>query len=363
MRQKKLVLELAIIFLVSSLAIGCVGEQVTEDYVEEQQTELVKQEAEISLFTTYYDKIPSSVYNLYPKMDDSLVSYEITNSGEDDLGVTVSSEITGYTDKAVNIEQISPGKTVVISQTPLFKPGILDTLTETKTVNLHFKVTYLEDSVEKVWDEQTIPIELYAKETMVWGVDSNGEYVDQSSYIVAWVTPHAKEIDELVRIAAEYTPDKTMGAAKTPEERCTQVNAIYNALKNEYQITYINSPISYTNGMESSQRVKLPKNAINLASANCIDGTVLFASALENVGIDPSIIIIPGHAFIGWEDGEGNVEGALETTMVGNSNFDDAYTYGIDELNEQIENGNFESGVSSAISVKKCRALGITPME
>lgn len=317
----------------------------------------------IKLFTTYNDKIPSSVYNLYPKLDNFLLSYEIINNDENDLDVTVSSEITGYTDEAVNIKRISPSKMVTISQTPLFKPGVLDTLTETKTANLHFKVTYVEDNVEKVWDEQTIPIELYSKDTMVWGTNFDGEFVNLSPYIVAWVTPHTREIDELVRIAAEYNPQGIMGYARTSDERYAQINAIYDALQNEYSITYISSPISYTSGMESSQRVKLPKDAINLASANCIDGTVLFASALENIGIDSDIIIIPGHAFIAWEDGEGNIEGALETTMVVNSDFYDAYTYGLDEYNEQVENGNFERGVSSAISVKKCRALGITPME
>ncbi|KKH46543.1 hypothetical protein [Methanosarcina sp. 1.H.A.2.2] len=382
MRNKKLVFELVLILLVSFLAIGCVGEKVTEGYVEEQQKEGYVEEQQTegyveeqqteedieeqqpdNLLTTYSENIPSSVYSLYPKLGDYLLSYEITNNGEDYLYVTVSSEITGYTDDAINTKQISPGETVEISQTPLFKPGVLDTLTETKTANLHFKVTYVEDNVEKVWDEQTMPIELYSKDTMVWSTYYDGELVDLSPYIVAWVTPHTREIDELVRIAAEYNPQGTMGYARTSDERYAQINAIYDALQNEYSITYISSPISYTSGMESSQRVKLPKDAINLASANCIDGTVLFASALENIGIDSDIVIIPGHAFLAWEDGEGNIEGALETTMVGNSDFYDAYTYGLDEYNEQVENGNFENGISLAISVKKCRDLGITPME
>ena len=374
MKQKKLILELILISLVSFLAIGCVEEQSTEGNVEELSPEInvdkpstdnnvEKPSAEIELLTTYHDNIPSSVYNLYPKLNNSLVSYEITNNGADILEVTVSSEITGYTDEAINKKQISPGETVEIPQTPLFKPGVLDTLTETKTANLHFKVIYAKNSVEKVWDEQTIPITLYAKDTMVWGTNSDAGYVDLTPYVAAWVTPHSREIDELVRRAAEYNPQKTMGAAKTPEERCTQVNAIYDALKNGYYITYISSPISYTNGVESSQRIKLPRDAINLASANCIDGTVLFASALENIGMDPDIVIIPGHAFLVWEDGKGNIEGAVETTMVGNSDFYDAYVFGLDEFNEQVNNGNFENGVSSATSVKKCRALGITPMQ
>ena len=311
------------------------------------------------LTTTYSDIVPSGVYNLYPKLDVPLLDYSITNNGIDVLDVTFSSKISGYTDMVINTEQIEPGETKIISQTPLFKPGVLNTLTETQTVNLYYKVTYSDYDGETVLDEETIPIELYAKDTMLWGIVEDGEYVDLSPFIVAWVTPHAVEVDELIRIAAEYHPERSMGAAETPDDRFLQIAAIYEALQNEYYITYISSTISYSGSETSSQRVKLPSDSINLASANCIDGTVLFASALENIGINPYIVLVPGHAFLAWGDGEGNVEGVLETTMVGNSEFYDAYEYGLQQYNELVMDENSEE---SLISIKEARAIGITPM-
>ena len=329
--------------------------------VEEEQV-LEMPQAEISLTTYYMDKISSGAYHLYPKLDDPLIEFDVTNDGADVLEVTVSSEISGYTDKAINLEQIAPGETNTILQTPLFKPGVLDTLTELKTANLHYKVTYLEDGEEMTWDEQTIPVELYAKDTMIWGVMVEDEYVNLQPLIAAWVTPHAREVDELVRVAAEYHPQRSMGAAETPEERYEQVGAIYYALQNEYMITYISSTISYAGQTESSQRVKLPKDAINLASANCIDGTVLFASALENIEIDPYIVMIPGHAFLAWDAGDGTIS-CLETTMVNSATFEEALDVGYDEYDQEIENGNFDAGVSSLISIKDAREIGITPMQ
>lgn len=329
--------------------------------VEEEQVSEMPQ-AEIDLTTYYMDKISSGAYHLYPKLDDSLMKFEVTNDGADVLEVTVSSEISGYTDKAINTEQIAPGETNTILQTPLLKPGVLDTLTELKTANLHYKVTYLEDGEEMTWDEQTIPVELYAKDTMVWGVMVEDEYVDLKPLIAAWVTPHAREVDELVRVAAEYRPQRSMGAAETPEERYEQVSAIYYALQNEYMITYISSTISYGGQTESSQRVKLPEDAINLASANCIDGTVLFASALENIEIDPYVVMIPEHAFLAWDNGDGTIS-CLETTMVNSATFEEAFDYGSDEYDQEIENGNFDAGVSKLISIKDAREIGITPMQ
>lgn len=353
-----------IILILSMLFIsGCVDEtppDLTTTYSEEiPSSAYVDETPPVDLTTTYLEEIPSSVYNLFPKLDASLLDYSVTNNGIDVLDVTFSSEIRGYTDMAINTEQIEPGETKTISQTPLFKPGVLDTLTETRTANLYYKVTYSDYNGETVLDEETTPIELYAKDTMLWGVVEDGEYFDLSHFIAAWVTPHAVEVDELVRIAAEYHPERSMGAAETPDDRFLQIEAIYDALQNDYYITYISSTISYSGSETSSQRVKLPSDSINLASANCIDGTVLFASALENIGINPYIVIVPGHAFLAWGDGEGNVEGVLETTMVGNSEFYDAYESGLQQYNELVMDENSEE---SLISIKEARAIGITPM-
>ena len=99
-----------------------------------------------------------------------------------------------------------------------------------------------------------------------------------------------------------------------------------------------------------------------LTSANCIDGTVLFASALENIEIDPYIVMIPEHAFLAWENGDDTIS-CLETTMVGSSTFEDALDYGNEEYDQEIENGNFDAGLSELISIKDARELGITPMQ
>ena len=106
-----------------------------------------------------------------------------------------------------------------------------------------------------------------------------------------------------------------------------QVKAIYLALQNDYNIDYVNSTISYPDGI--TQRIRLPQDALELGSANCIDGAVLFASALENIGLEPLIVLVPGHAFVGWRRWtESNVADFLETTMIGISSFADACNEG-----------------------------------
>ena len=75
----------------------------------------------------------------------------------------------------------------------------------------------------------------------------------------------------------------------------------------------------------SGQRVRLPSESLTGGQANCIDGTVLMASLLEGFSLNPAIVVIPGHAFLGWETWpNSHVWRYLETTMIGTNNFQEA---------------------------------------
>jgi len=100
------------------------------------------------------------------------------------------------------------------------------------------------------------------------------------------------------------------------------------------------------------------------SSANCIDGTVLFASAIEAMGMNPLIVIIPGHAFVGWKISPNSEEMEfLETTMIDTNSFEDALQRGAKEYQGEIDNGNFETNMSEIIDISELRKVGITPME
>ena len=118
------------------------------------------------------------------------------------------------------------------------------------------------------------------------------------------------------RRPGRYQGDEATGVAD-------QVEALYKALKQDANITYINSVISFSaeNGV-SSQRVRLPRESLVTQSANCIDGTVLFSSLLEAESLNPAIVIVPGHSFAAWETWRGSGQWKyLETTMIGTHDF------------------------------------------
>ena len=123
-----------------------------------------------------------------------------------------------------------------------------------------------------------------------------------------------------------------------------------NKIKYSNITTTSNVTSSNDNKKVWSQYVRTLGESFGNAQANCVDGSVLFASVLRKIGIDPMLILVPGHMFLGYvrdpelwellrqvifeEDGEDadydwfNDEeavgiftaafGFLETTMLGN---------------------------------------------
>ena len=55
-----------------------------------------------------------------------------------------------------------------------------------------------------------------------------------------------------------------------------------------------------------AERIHIPSETLSLHGANCIDMSVAFASALENLGIEPVIVLVPGHAFTVLRLGRGS---------------------------------------------------------
>jgi len=97
-----------------------------------------------------------------------------------------------------------------------------------------------------------------------------------------------------------------------------QVFAIWNVLQKR-GMRYSN--ITTTPGVSDqvlSQYVRFIDQSINNSQANCVDGSVLFASILRQIGIEPVLVHVPGHMFMGFfVDPEGKELEFLETTMIG----------------------------------------------
>jgi len=324
--------------------------------------------SDITVDVVPMQSITPAIYLQMPNLQITFVDFEITNNGNNPVRVSVESDIQGYSEKAFDTVNIDPHASVVVGQTPILKPEAIPL--EIANTMLHYRIA---DSSGAVIQEQTLPVKIYGRDTMLWAIQEGEDWTDTSIFIGAFVTPHAPEIDELVRQAAEYHPENSMQGYQCSEcsddqwseYTMAQVEAIYNALQNDYKVKYINSTIAYSNSSDAPQRVRVPAESLRTGSSNCIDGTVLYAAALESMDMHPYIVITPSHAFLCYEtkpDDPNSITG-LETTLTGSSSFEDATEVGEQELAEENANGNIASGKSKILSIQELRSSGILPMK
>lgn len=101
-------------------------------------------------------------------------------------------------------------------------------------------------------------------------------------------------------------------------------------------------------------------SASQTASANCIDGSFVFASVAELLGMQPVLIYKTGHAFMGIRSApESPVIWPIETTQVG------ATTTPFAAYSTAIEERSAAMGIDpiyQEVDVAMLRGRGVTPL-
>ena len=312
--------------------------------------------------------IPTGHVHLLDAEKTPLVTYRLTYHGGGYARLRLTSYVEGYSAQSITTLELtasSPGQEV--NHLPVFFADRIHTVTELTRAALN---TQVDDLDRKTEQQNTIPIWLLARTSAYLSVRDPAAHcwIDMSPYLAAWVTPNAPEVMEVLRRAADlHSEGQIVGyqvGAKGVEE---QVRAIYAALK-ERDIHYVNSVISFgASSGEYMQRVRLPREALENKSANCLDGTILMASLLEAASLNPGIVLIPGHALLAWETNDhSNQWDYLETTMIGTQDFETAQKAGQLLATKQKEMaGQFDDpAYFRLLSLASLRTeQGIVPME
>ncbi len=158
-----------------------------------------------------------------------------------------------------------------------------------------------------------------ATETEEEGEESDGEYTDMGWMFAAYVNENSPTVERVLKEAlATQIVDSFAGYQKDPEGVVKELFAIWTALQNR-GIKYSN--ITTTAGESESvysQHVRFVDESVANEQANCVDGSVLFASILRKLGMRPFLAIVPGHMFMGaYLTADGDQRVAIETTLIG----------------------------------------------
>lgn len=161
------------------------------------------------------------------------------------------------------------------------------------------------------------------------GYVTNGtKFHDSGIFFAAYVNEEHPMIDQLLREALNTRIVNRFwgyqsGSAETVDR---QVYALWNVLqKRKFRYSSV-SNTSLSSNVVYSQRVRTLDDALESSQINCVDGSVLFASLLRAIDIEPILVRLPGHMFVGYyTDARKENKNFLETTMIGDVDLDDFF--------------------------------------
>jgi hypothetical protein len=320
--------------------------------------------------------LPTGIYHLLDPVTKPLLTVTVTNLARQPRRVRVTAFLEGLSAQAVKtVELKRRDEQATFNMHPTLLPERARLVTEVQWATLHIIVDLLGNTREDATPEKqpfallceshnTFPILCLARTSSFNSVrdPQTGAKVDLTQYYGAWVTPHVEAVQERIRRAASLNANRQIwGYQGKRSAVAPQVEALYRALK-EAGLTYVNSVIDYGAAPgQITQRTRLPSESLKQKSANCIDGTVLMASLLEGASLNPRLVVVPGHAFLGWETWNNSGEWSyVETTMIGSADFAAACA---SAQKQYVQYDNCYPDDIKAHAVADLRRAGIFPME
>ena len=209
----------------------------------------------------------------------------------DDVLVTLSSNPAFLKPKSWTLDRIAPEGIRPITDRDIELDGaflleLADSMSGVATITVERNGTVIAD--------QTKPVELLAYNE--WG---GAGYMPE--LLAAFSMPNDPAVDRVLRNAsvilrAAGKPDGIDGYKSGSRQRVWEItSAIYTAICN-LGITYALPPASFE---RDGQKIRLPGQILENRVATCLDSTMLFASALEQAGLNPIIALPHEHALAG----------------------------------------------------------------
>lgn len=165
-------------------------------------------------------------------------------------------------------------------------------------------------------------------ECLLGYIDSRMKFHDTGQFFAAYVNEDNPKIDQILREALDSRIVNRFWGYQSKDSKVVdkQVYAIWYVLqKRRFRYSSISNS-SLSSNVVFTQRVRTFDDALESAQINCVDGSVLFASLLKAININPILVRIPGHMFVGYytDRSHTNIH-FLETSMIGDVNLDDFF--------------------------------------
>lgn len=245
-------------------------------------------------------------HNSYPLVKRIIVSAPFDEEGDHDISperqtlrnirVRLTTEPEFIAPEEWLVDQIDVGQSAKLQERP-FKPHhkLLADLTEQLSVKLTLAASYDSPNGNRVETENHYEIDVLPAD--YWGGESR-----QPELLAAFVQPNTHIVETLCAKVTHLLRQEKQGSgvdgyqSNTRERPYLFGSALWSVLFNE-RFTYLSPPQGWA---AQGQRIRLGTDIMQYKTAACLDTSVLFASCLENMGLNPVIALTKDHAFAGF---------------------------------------------------------------
>lgn len=283
-----------------------------------------------------------------------VVAVTINNATQTATLQHVTVTVPGWSDEEIQIAEVPAGGTRTLLFAPSFQPRFYQ---NREIIAATARVSVRMADGQTAY-ETTVPVRLRSAEDIYWGTDFK-----YAPFIASWVTPHDGLVEQLLAEAKQYTPDHRLPGYedwKSPkqqeQETYIEAKAIFTAVKRG-GLSYVKSSLTLGDHTSVSERVRMPHVSLANNSANCIDAAVMYASLFENLAMEPSIIVVPGHAYVAVKVAQGSDKFLyIDVAQTGRTTFELA----VEAARSGMERSDPQS--VTQVNIPEARSVGIYPM-
>lgn len=270
------------------------ADEVAKEIEENKENDSIG-EKKIEVEVNYLDIINCSMQQNGTKIISSIT---IKNTGTeliDNLLITVTSDPLFTLPYTFNVENLGDNEGITLKEVDVkLDVNYLVNLTERIVSYLNIKIEHNDEVLyDNYFNVNVLAFDQWAGTKII------------PELTCSFITPNHPEISKIIGAAAEVLmswdrkPSFNGYQSKDRNIVLLQVAAIYSAIQ-KMNIVYSEAPASYE---KYGQRVRLPETIAQQKLGTCLDLTLLFASCLEAIGLNPLLLFEKAHIFCGvWLD-------------------------------------------------------------
>ncbi len=235
--------------------------------------------------------------------------------------------------------KLYPGQTVVDPFFPIFDLEKIMAMNGSRPAVIEVEYSYNEADGTKREESDSFPVQILSRNEVIFSSLKPEEitgFADQFDYGPALFTSMTTPADPVVQQLAgringmaAATYGQSIAASQSDDECVAFMSACFYFMKSNH-VAY-QSPRGMLTLGNHGQHIKYTRDVLRNRAGTCVDLAVAWASVCEAAGLEPAIVLIPGHAFPAVRLPKSNRWLAIEATML-NGTFKDAVAKGNEEL-------------------------------